>query len=140
MKKALILSVFILFSLQASAQWGVSFHQSNLPFVGVERAIGERWAPELRVGADNFVENVSLELVGKYLLQQDQDKQIYLGFGARVNSFGGVLLPAGINYFPFAKKEFGFHMEAAPILVLDGGDGNLIFRASFGVRYRFLKD
>jgi hypothetical protein len=93
--------------------------------------------PEFRVGVDNFIEDLSFELVGNYLLKNEEDTQIYVGLGARANLFYGAVVPVGINYFPFEKKEFGFHLEAAPIFAFDSG---VIFRGSFGVRYRFIKD
>ncbi|MGM0943943.1 MAG: hypothetical protein ACQEW9_02095 [Bacteroidota bacterium] len=137
MKKILFTAIFGLFSMLSYSQTTVSYHQSNLPFVGINTQLGERWMPELRIGTDNFVENLSLEVVGNYMVKSDEDKQIYLGLGGRLNLFEGVVVPLGINYYPFDKKDFGFHMEAAPIITFNNG---ALFRASFGIRYRFLKD
>ncbi|MFC3416491.1 hypothetical protein [Algoriphagus hitonicola] len=137
MKKGILLAFFSVVSFLAFSQTTVSFHQSNLPFIGVNTQLGERWIPELRVGTDNFVENLSLELVGNYMVKSDEDKQIYVGLGARVNFLDGLVVPLGINYYPFAKKDFGFHMEAAPIIAVNDG---LLLRGSFGIRYRFLKE
>ncbi len=137
MKKLFFVLVFGLVSTTSFAQWAVSFHQSNLPFIGVNKQIGERWIPEFRVGVDNYIGDLGFELVANYVLKQDDDKQIYVGLGGRVNLFDGLVIPVGINVYPFSKKDFGFHLEAAPLIEFEDG---AIFRGSFGIRYRFLKD
>jgi len=137
MKKILFLFAFCTISTLSFAQWGVSFHQSNLPFLGVNHQIGEKWLPEFRIGTDNYVENLGFELLGNYLIKSEESTQIYAGAGLRVNLFDGVVLASGINYYPFNKKDFGFHMEAAPIIGFEEG---VLFRGSFGIRYRFLKE
>ncbi len=137
MKKIILLSLLGLISTVSFAQWTVTYHQSNLPFIGVNKQIGERWLPEFRVGVDSYIEDLGFELVANYLLKNEEDTQIYVGLGGRARLFPGAVIPLGINYFPFSKKEFGFHLEAAPILAFDDG---VIFRGSFGIRYRFLKN
>lgn len=136
MKKVILSFAALFFSFQAFSQVTVSFHQSNLPFIGVNRQFGDRWMPEARIGVDNYIENLSVELIATYLIKNEEDRQIYVGAGARLNLFGGIVVPVGINYYPFSKKEFGFHLEASPLLLIDEG---VLFRSSFGVRYRFLK-
>ncbi len=137
MKKLLLLTSILLFSTAAFAQWTVSYHQSNLPFIGAAKQIGNHWIPEFRLGTDNFVENLSVELVANYLIHDSDSKQFYIGVGGRANMFSGAVVPFGLNLFPFSRKDFGFHIEASPIVVFDGG---VLLRGSFGIRYRFLKD
>ncbi|SHO62081.1 hypothetical protein [Algoriphagus zhangzhouensis] len=137
MKKVLFLFAFCTISTLSFAQWGVSYHQSNLPFIGINTQLGEKWLPEFRIGTDNYVENLGFELVANYLIKSEESTQIYVGAGARANIFGGAVITSGINYYPFNKKDFGFHMEAAPLINVESG---LIFRGSFGIRYRFLKE
>ena len=137
MKKILFLFAFCTISTLSFAQWGVSFHQSNLPFIGVNKQLNEKWIPEFRIGTDNYVENLGFELIGNYLFKSEESTQIYAGAGLRLNLFDGVVLASGINYYPFTKKDFGFHMEAAPIFGFEEG---VLFRGSFGIRYRFLKE
>lgn len=67
MKKTVLIVCFGLFSLTAFAQTTVTFHQSNLPFIGVKYQFGERFIPEFRVGTDQFLEDISLELAGNYI-------------------------------------------------------------------------
>lgn len=76
MKKFLLFSFFGLISTVSFAQWTVSYHQSNLPFLGVNKQLGERWLPELRVGTDQYFSDLSIELDANYILK----KQIDLSF------------------------------------------------------------
>lgn len=135
MKKLILLAVFGLVSNVSFAQWTVSYHQSNLPFIGFNKQLGEKWLPEFRVGTDNFIENVSLELVANRIFYKNDRIDFYGGIGARVQSLEGLVIPVGLNIYPFEQKDFGFHLEAAGLF----GDSSL-FRGSFGIRYRFLKD
>lgn len=136
MKKLILLAFFGLISTVSFAQWTVSYHQSNLPFIGVNKQLGEKWLPEFRVGTDNYIEDVSLELVANYIFIKNDRINFYGGLGGRVQSFPGLVIPVGLNIYPFERKDFGFQIEAAQFI----GDGLDIFRGSFGIRYRFLKD
>lgn len=135
MKKFILLAFFGLISTVSFAQWTVSYHQSNLPFVGVNKQIGEKWLPEFRVGTDNYIDDVSLELVVNHIFYKNDRIDFYGGIGGRIQNFAGLVIPVGLNIYPFERKDFGFHIEAAQFI----GDGD-IFRGSFGIRYRFLKD
>lgn len=135
MKKVILLAFLGFISTASFAQWTVSYHQSNLPFLGVNKQLGEKWLPEFRVGTDNFVENVSLELVINHIFYKNDRIDFYGGLGGRIQSFEGLVIPVGLNIYPFERKDFGFHIEAAQFI----GEGN-IFRGSFGIRYRFLKE
>jgi hypothetical protein len=137
MKKNLLIVCLGLFSLTAFAQTTVSFHQSNLPFIGVNYQFGERFIPEFRVGTDQFLEDISLELAGNYILKNTDRYEFYGGLGVRVGFYEGIVVPVGLNIYPFEQKDFGFHIEAAPII---GFSDSSLFRGSFGIRYRFSKD
>jgi hypothetical protein len=134
-KKFILLAFFGLISTVSFAQWTVSYHQSNLPFLGVNKQIGEKWLPEFRVGTDNFIDDVSLELVVNHIFYKNERIDFYGGIGGRVQSFAGLVIPVGLNIYPFEQKDFGFHIEAAGLV----GEQSL-FRGSFGIRYRFLKN
>lgn len=115
------------------SQLNIGYHQSNLPFIAVGYDINERITPELRLGIDQFISDLSLEAVLNYKFLKKEDYDFYAGLGYRVNAFEGLVAPVGLNFYPFNEKKFGFHIEAAPIL-LDAD----ILRGSFGIRYRFL--
>ncbi|MFP4090879.1 MAG: hypothetical protein ACLFT3_11265 [Cyclobacteriaceae bacterium] len=138
--KVLIASTGLLFTLSttAFAQLGLSFHQSNLPFAGISYGVGERFLPELRLGTDNYFDNTSLELVVNYVFVKKESLQAYGGLGARTQIFDGVLIPLGVNIYPFEQKNFGFHMELAGLF--GDGEGGGLLRGSWGIRYRFLKE
>jgi hypothetical protein len=53
--------VFGLLSTSAFAQWTNLYHQSNLPFVGVNKQLNDRWMQEFRAGIDNYIEDLSFE-------------------------------------------------------------------------------
>jgi hypothetical protein len=137
MKKTLLIALIGLFSISAYSQTTVSFHQSNLPFIGVNYQFGERFTPEFRIGTDQFLENISLELAGNYILKNEERYEFYTGLGVRVGSFEGLVVPVGLNIYPFEQKDFGFHIEGAPII---GFNDSSLFRGSFGIRYRFAKN
>ncbi len=125
---------FLLLGLiTAKAQLGVSYHQSNLPFVGLNYTFANRLMPELRLGTDRYLEDVSVEGVLTYQYLQQEDFSLYAGLGFYFNNFGGASIPLGLLIFPLENKNFGFHIEATPLI----GEGVNIFRGSWGIRYRF---
>lgn len=143
MKKLLFLTVLgtvMVLSQKSYAQFGVSYHQSDLPFVGLNYTINETIMPEFRLGTNNFFQNIAPELIVAYKFYTAENFNAYAGAGARFNVFEGVVIPVGLNIYPFAERRFGFHMELAPIIFFEGGnileDGALL-RSSWGIRYRF---
>lgn len=135
MKKLLVCFVFVLFSSAVFAQWTASYHQSALPFIGINKQIGNKWIPELRIGTNIEIESSSLEFAFNRIFFHNDRFDFYGGLGGRVNNFPGFVVPIGLNIYPFEKKDFGFHIEGAPMI------GEFaVFRGSFGLRYRFLKD
>lgn len=132
LKLILIMAVICFFS-KSYGQLGVSYHQSNLPFVGINYEIGDHFVPELRLGTDNFMTNLSLEAVVNYKFVTKESYDFYVGVGGRIEDYEGLVVPVGLNFYPFSEKNFGFHIEVAPIV----GDSELV-RGSWGIRYRFL--
>ncbi|MBL7855052.1 MAG: hypothetical protein JNL17_11680 [Cyclobacteriaceae bacterium] len=115
-------------------QIGIAYHQSNLPFVGINYEFKDRLRIEPRVGVDSFLDELSVELIATYDIVNKAHVEIYAGLGARSGDYSGPLLPIGANFFPFESKNFGFHLEVAPIF-----SESEILRGSWGIRYRFLK-
>ena len=128
----IIICTFIILPAIAFGQFGISFHQSNLPFLGVSYEIKNKLRPELRIGTDNYFEDISFEGTITYDIVNKDDYEIYVGLGGRVNGFSGLVIPLGLNVYPFTAKQFGFHVELAPII----GEPGLL-RGSWGIRYRF---
>ena len=129
--------IFIFISNISFAQFGVSAHQSDLPFIGFNYEFVEHLRPELRFGTDNYFENVSIEIIATYDILNKKDYEFYAGAGLRFNLFDGAVIPIGLNIFPFEAKSFGFHIELSPIISFD--DDSLL-RGSWGIRYRFLSN
>lgn len=136
MRKLLpIILILIAINFKASAQLGVAYHQSSLPFVGINYQIGERFMPEARIGVNYFLEDVSLELALPIALITNDNYQFYAGLGGNIqNETTSLVIPIGFNFYPFEKKNFGFHLEIAPLI-----NDPSILRGSWGIRYRFLK-
>ncbi|MFQ3214070.1 MAG: hypothetical protein ACI9XJ_002532 [Marivirga sp.] len=136
--RKLLPALFILIAInfQAKAQIAVAYHQSSLPFIGINYQIGERFIPEARIGVNYFFEDVSLELSLPYVLATNENYQFYAGIGGRIQgNETSLVIPVGINIFPFEHKQFGFHIELAPLINTPS-----ILRGSWGIRYRFLQD
>ena len=138
MKKLILLFALFLCTQYAHAQLGASIHQSSLPFAGLNYGIGERFLPELRFGIDNFIENTSVELCVQYAFVRKETVDVYTGLGGRLNLLQGIVLPAGLNIYPFENKAFGFQMELAGLFLTDAG-GEVVLRGSWGIRYRFVE-
>ena len=126
---------FILFAglmLAAQAQLSVAYHQSSLPFAEVQVEIFDRLVPALRLGTNLNFDSFSPELVVTFQYLKQPDYEAYAGLGVRANAFEGLVVPAGINLFPFEQKKFGFHIELAALM----GESEVL-RGSWGIRYRF---
>lgn len=132
MKKFLF--VMMLLPAALCAQWEVSYHQSNLPFAGVGYTFQERFNPELRLNTDVDIEDIAVEGVFKYKIILRDSYAFYAGLGLRSTFFEGLVVPVGLEVYPFASRQFGIHMEMAPLLGSADGD---VLRGSWGIRYRF---
>lgn len=134
MKKSYIIFIFLFISTTSFAQFGASFNQSNLPFIGLSYEINNKLLPELRIGTDNYFEDTSLELAINYIFIRNETVNVYAGLGGRIRILEGIVVPIGLNIYPFENKRFGFQMELAPIL-----RESSLLRGSWGIRYRFEK-
>ena len=135
MRKGIIPLALLVFPMALFGQWEASFHQSNIPFAGVGYEIKERFLPELRLNSDIEFEDMALEAVVKYKLLRKDNYALYAGLGLRTTFLEGLVIPLGLDIYPFKQKDFGFHIEMAPIA--SGEDSAL--RGSWGIRYRFLQ-
>jgi hypothetical protein len=133
MRKICLLVLFSLSVQFSFAQFGVSVHQSNIPFVGFNYEIAGRFLPELRIGIDTHLDDVPVEAVATYQFLDKENYEVYAGLGGRANGLVGIVAPVGAHFFPFPSKNFGFHIELAPIFT----EGSPILRGSWGIRYRF---
>jgi hypothetical protein len=131
LKTLIFTSLVAIISTNLFAQVGVTFHQSSIPFVGINKQIGERFLPEFRIGTDNFFEDTALELDVNYLLIKKSDYELYSGLGGRIQILQGLVIPVGINCYPLENKNFGFHIELAGIV----GEKNVL-RGSWGIRIK----
>jgi hypothetical protein len=133
MRRFIIFTLIVLPSV-GFGQFGISFHQSNLPFIGLNYEMKNKLRPELRVGTDNYFYATSIEGILTYDVLHKEDYEVYAGLGVRANSLTGLVIPLGLNIYPLTVKQFEFHIELAPII----GESSLL-RGSWGIRYRFEK-
>ena len=131
-RKTFFVLVFSLLAMAASAQLGVSYHESSMPFLGFNYELDDQYFGELRIGANNYFEDVAFELTANYIFLKNSNFDLYGGIGGRTTHFSGLVIPAGLNLYPFEDKHFGFHLEAAGLF----GEVSVL-RASWGIRYRF---
>lgn len=132
--RLLFFIAIIVFPCLVFSQFGVAFHQSNLPFLSINYEIKNRLRPEIRLGTDHYFDALSFEGVVNYDLLQREEYEFYTGLGIRTNGFTGLVIPVGLNVYPLATKQFGFHIELAPIIRYEH-----LMRGSWGIRYRFAK-
>ncbi|HCX24941.1 MAG: hypothetical protein CMB80_06500 [Flammeovirgaceae bacterium] len=134
MKKSPLILLLVLSSFAGFSQIGISYHQSQLSFFGVNYQTSERFLTEFRLNTNTLIEDLSPELVLHYQFVKKETHEAYAGIGGRFQIDEGMVVPLGFNLFPFNKKQFGFHTEVAAII----GENN-VFRGSWGIRYIFKK-
>jgi len=115
----------------AQAQLGVGYHLTFDSFFGFSYQIKDKFLPEIRLSTNTNI--VDVEATFSYIFQHSDLADVYAGLGISTLGDWYVTIPVGINVYPFKIKNFGFHMEAAPMIL-----GDFIFRGSFGIRYRFI--
>jgi hypothetical protein len=130
----LILTLFLVTRhVDSNAQWVVGFHDSSIPFISGGYEFKEKIKVEVRPSINMLFEFMMLEGIGTYDIMESDNYEFYGGVGGRIGeSLYGLVVPVGINLYPFQDKSFGFHMEMAPIL----GE-EFLLRGSWGIRYRF---
>ncbi|MDM8002909.1 MAG: hypothetical protein QUS66_08335 [Bacteroidota bacterium] len=142
MRKTIIVAalavVLGLIPLTAKSQLSVSYYSSNLSKIGLAYDFTQRFWSEVRLYGDTDIGNITPELVFCFNLSSKEFHRIYLGFGGNVNFFTGFVMPVGVQFTPFEKfSRFSLHIELEP--TLDIGSEDMIIQASWGLRYRFLK-
>lgn len=90
--------------------------------------------PEVRFGTDMYFDELGVELVATYDILKKRDYELYAGLGIRSDPYYGVVIPVGLNFYPFQERKFGFHFEVTPIM-----SEMAILRGSLGIRYKFIK-
>jgi len=98
--KTFITLIISLVPLIAFGQFGVDYNQSNLPFVGLSYEFKDKFRPELRIGTDNYFEDISLEGILSYDILNRDNYEFYGGLGFRSQDFNGLVIPIGFNFNP----------------------------------------
>jgi hypothetical protein len=142
MRKTIIVAslacILGLIPLTAKSQLSVSYYSSSLSKIGLAYDFTPRFWSEVRLYGNTAIGNITPELVFCYSLASKEFHRIYLGFGGNVNYFTGFVMPVGVQFTPFEKFDrFSLHIELEPTLDLAAED--VIIQASWGLRYRFLR-
>lgn len=133
MRRLLALLLFFIPTI-TFGQLGVDYYLSNIPFFGMSYEISDRIRPEVRIGTDTFLSDLSFEATVTYDIINTENYEFYAGIGARSNRFSGAVIPVGFKFYPLEDKNFGFLMELSPIL----GETEIL-RGSVGLRYKFAR-
>ncbi|HEX2396130.1 MAG TPA: hypothetical protein VHI78_12350 [Bacteroidales bacterium] len=139
-----LLKITVLFwllmpAISSQAQISVSYYSSSLSKAGVAYNINDRFWIELRVYSNTVFDDITPEMVFCFNMVSKENHNVYLGLGANVNFFTGPVLPVGVQFNPFKEfRRFSLHVELQPSLDIEGED--LILQASWGLRYKFLKE
>ncbi|WKV11584.1 hypothetical protein [Marivirga harenae] len=139
MKLICILALSLLPALSFS-QSIVSYHQSpNGGELAYAYEINDKFRPEIRLYPNTLIENLYLKLMLNYDFVKKESFEFYSGLSA----FTGIeeditlVIPVGLNLYPFENKSFGFLMEFSPSFPFDGFGA--YFGGSWGIRYKFNK-
>lgn len=134
-----ITGLLIALPVAGFSQLSVSYYFSNLSKIGLAYDFGPRFWTELRLYSDTDISNITPELVFCFNVVNREQHKIYLGLGANVNYFTGIVVPVGVQFSPFEKfNRFSLHIQLEP--TLDFGLEDLIIQSSGGIRYKFIKD
>ncbi len=133
MKKVIILIVLASMSYAAEAQFGVSYHllHSNINF---NYQFNEKFIPEVRLSTNRDFDFLDLEATFSYVFHRNSLVDAYAGAGISTENYTYLMVPVGLNIYPFEQKNFGFLLEVSPML----GE-NAYLRGDVGIRYRFMK-
>ncbi|WP_133555155.1 outer membrane insertion C- signal [Algoriphagus boseongensis] len=144
MKKSIILflAFFGLVSIsKAQVSAGINF-QNTRTFITVGTNPDKEFFGEARLGLG---QEVGLELVGAYNFVQKSEVNAYFGIGLglfdyynrrkdRYYNDSYLVVPIGVLIKPLDNKNFGFLMEAAPVIY--GNEGSYL-RGGIGFKYTF---
>jgi hypothetical protein len=143
MKKKLrfvvLVTMLAIIPLSVSSQLSVSYYSSSLAKIGMAYDFTPRFWSELRLYSDTDISNITPELVFCFNIANKEQHRIYLGLGGNINYFTGFVMPIGVQFTPFEKFDrFSLHIEFEPML--DLGVEDLILQASWGIRYKFIRE
>jgi hypothetical protein len=117
----------------------VSYHQSpNGGQVAYAYEVNDKFRPEIRLFADTFIEDLFLKVMLNYNMERNDSYEFYSGVTAytAIAEDMTIMIPVGLNIYPFEQKQFGFQMEFSPSFPF-GAPWGPYFTGSWGIRYRF---
>jgi hypothetical protein len=140
-KHLLIILLFALASLSASAQIGVTSY--SIYSLGVNTSKDKPISGELKGFFNNTIHNLSFEVSGMYNFKAQKYHRFSIGMGIEFSPLGfdwnAVSMPCQLEIFPLQDfKHLSFVFELSPQWLFeytDADDWN--FRYLWGIRYTF---
>jgi hypothetical protein len=137
--KILIVTALILLPFLSYSQSVLSYHQSpNGGQAAYAYEVNDKFRPEIRLFANTFIEELFLKVMLNYNFVRKDSYEFYSGLTAytAIAEDMTIMIPFGLNIYPFEQKNFGFQMEFSPSFPF-GQPWGPYFTGSWGIRYRF---
>lgn len=135
-KIVVLCGLIILVSLKGFSQLSISYY-SSLSKIGMGYNLDDKLWGEFRLYGNTSIDNISPELVFCYNIVKREHHNVYLGLGATVNRYNGLVLPVGVQFTPIEQfDKFSLHIEIEPVIDFDN---DLFILTSWGFRYKFGK-
>lgn len=124
-----------LISLKGFSQLSISYYSASLSKIGIGYNLDDKVWGEFRLYGNRSIDDIGPELVFCYNIVKKENHNIYLGLGAAVNYFNGLVIPVGVQFTPIAQfDKFSLHIEIEPVIDFDN---DLFILTSWGLRYSF---
>jgi hypothetical protein len=137
-KKAVLLGIFVLLSINAFSQLSASFNFSSLSRIGVGYQFSGRMWTELRIISNTVDENITPEVILACNVVKKERHNIYAGLGVNINVLGGFTMPIGVEFFPIeAFDRLSLRIELEPTYTAFKNENKLWLMSAFGIKYRF---
>jgi hypothetical protein len=136
-KTVLMISLLILFCNQGFSQLSATFNYSSLSKIGLGYQFSTRIFTEFRMISNTKMDDISPELIIGYNAINRDRHNVYIGLGATINHFSGLVLPIGVEFFPIESFDnFSLKIEFEPTYTLFDTE-ELLLMSSVGIKYRF---
>ena len=139
-KYVVFLTLFSI-STNTSAQFAVTGFTSNV--VGINTDKTKKISLEMKVFANNYIEDLPLELSAFYNFKTKEYHRFSIGAGFNLSPFRGfdevnaIVIPVSLEIFPIKDfKKIAIVLELTPVI---GIENDVAIRSLVGIRYSFNK-
>lgn len=139
--KLLVLSVFVILSLDSYAQIGITSY--SIYSLGINTSQNKRISGEIKAFTNKYIEDIQIEVDGFFNFKPRPYHRFSIGVGLNVIPFRGFdriyafEVPASIEIYPLKDfRKISVLFELSPEILV-GED--VIIRSLWGIRYTFGK-